>query len=466
MKRNTITKFMMSVVLIVSACTDVLEVEPSQSLSTSIALSDYNGFQAALAGVYDQMQSTVFYGRDLIVKAEVRGDNAYVALQNSNRFISDYNYQLSNNTSYTDLWNFAYNTILRANNVINNIDNAVDATDAQRDQLLGEALAVRALAHFDLVRFFAKPYYDGNGSQPGVPVKLDGEITSPTRNTVGEVYTQIIADLTLAKSKLNAGVAPFNFTADAANALLSRVYLYQGDNAKAEQAATDVISTDHFALLDDLATLWTTSGTGEEIFTLNVLPSESKGSDNLGQIFNPGVGYGDVRVTKDLRDMFTDPADKRIDASFYQYTNGEYYVNKYSGENGVPGLASPKILRYAEVILNRAEARAKQGKYALALADLDLIRARADIAPIGAVADANVLTEVLNERRRELAFEGHRSFDLFRNQLSLVRIQCNSGLEVNVAGNCTVDKASNLRIYPIPQRELDANRNMVQNEGY
>jgi hypothetical protein len=316
------------------------------------------------------------------------------------------------------------------------------------------------------VRFFAKPYFDGGGSQLGIPIKLDGEITSPTRNTVAEVYTQILADLNLAKTKLNADVAPYNFTVDAVNALLSRVYLYQGDNANAEASATAVISTNHFTLVDDLTTLWSTSGTDEEIFTLNLLPVESKGSDNLGQIFNPGIGYGDVRVTKDLRDMFTDPADKRIPATFYQYTNGEYYVNKYPGENDVPGLASPKIIRYAEVFLNRAEARAKQGKYGLALADIDVIRDRAGLASIGAVPDANVLTEVLNERRRELAFEGQRSFDIFRNDQSLVRVQCNTGLEVNVSGNCTVDKASNLRIYPIPQRELDANKNMVQNEGY
>src|ERR1041385_6227267 len=309
MKRNTVIKFMMSVMLVVSACTDVLNIEPKQSLSTSVALSDYSGFQAAVAGIYDQMQTIQFYGRDLMVRAEVRGDNTYLALQNSNRFIPDYNYQLSNNTSYSDLWNLGYNAILRANNVINNIDKAADATQAQRDQLLGEALALRALFHFDLVRFFAKPYYDGNGAQPGVPIKLDGEITAPTRNTVAEVYTQIIADLILAKTKLNADVAPFNFTVDGVNALLSRVYLYQGDNAKAEQAASDVIDANHFTLVDDLATLWSTSGTDEEIFTLNVLPSESNGSENLGQIYNPGVGYGDIRVTKDLRDMFTDPND-------------------------------------------------------------------------------------------------------------------------------------------------------------
>ncbi len=457
---------MMSALFIASACTSVLDVEPAQSLSTSAALSNYSGFQAALAGIYDQMQKTQYYGRDLLVRAETRGDNTYVALQNSNRFITDYNYQLSNNTGYTDLWNFAYSVILRANNVINNIDNATDATQAQRDQILGEALAVRALAHFDLVRIFAKPYFDGNGAQLGVPIELKAEIASPTRNTVAEVYTQVIDDLNRAKTKLNADVAPFSFSVDAVNALLSRVYLYKGDNANAEQAATDVISTGNYALADLDGDFWTTSGSEEEIFTLLFLPSENLGSENYGQIYNPGVGYGDIRVTKDIRDAFTDPDDKRIAASFYQYTNGEYYVNKFTGENDIPGLASPKILRLAEIILNRAEARAKQGKYALALADVDLIRDRAGIDPIGAVADANVLTAVLDERRRELAFEGHRSFDLFRNDLSLVRIQCNTGLEVNVAGNCTVDKASNLRIYPIPQRELDANKNMVQNEGY
>lgn len=459
---------MMSVVFAFaySACTDTLELDPAQSLSTATALSDYTGLQAALVGAYDLMQSVNYYGRDYIVRPEVRGDNVYLALANSNRFISDYNYQLSNNSTYTNLWEWAYSVILRVNNVINNIDNASDATEAQKNQVLGEALAIRALAHFDLVRIYSKPYFDGNGAQAGIPIKLDAEITSPPRNTVAEVYNQVIADLTLAKTKLGNDAGPFNFTVNAVNALLSRVYLYQGDNAKAEEAASAVIDTDDYTLIDDLGTLWSTNGTEEEIFTLAILPSESLSSNNLGHIFNPGIGYGDIRVTSDIRDMFTDPDDKRIEASFYQYTNGEWYVNKYLGEQGVPGMVSTKILRYAEVILNRAEARAKQGKYADALADLDLIRDRAGVDPIGAVANEDVLTEVLNERRRELAFEGHRSFDVFRNDLDLVRIQCNTGLEVNVAGNCIVPKDSHLRVYPIPQAEVDANKSMVQNDGY
>jgi hypothetical protein len=364
------------------------------------------------------------------------------------------------------LWNYGYGVILRVNNIINNIENAVDATQAQRDQLLGEALTIRALAHFDLVRVFATPYADGGGAQKGVPIKLDGEVTSPARNTVAEVYEQVIADLNLAKTKLNEDVGPYHITVNAVNALLSRIYLYQGDNAKSAQAATDVISTGDYELVDDLENFWLSNGTNEEIFTLILLPSETKGADNLGHIFNPGVGYGDVRVTTDIRDAFTDPDDKRIAASFYQYTNGDWYVGKYLGQEDIPGLASTKIIRYAEVILNRAEAFAKQEKYSEALADLDLIRDRAGIGPIGPIANADVLTEVLNERRRELAFEGHRSFDVFRNSQDLTRIQCNTGKEVNVAGNCTISKSSNLRVYPIPQQEMDANKNMVQNDGY
>ncbi|CAN5165571.1 RagB/SusD family nutrient uptake outer membrane protein [soil metagenome] len=469
MKNNIAKKILIALLAAVpfGACNDFIDIKPQQSLATSVALGDIAGLNTALAGAYDGMQSLNYYGRDFVVFGEARGDNTYIAVSNSNRFLFDYNYQLSANTTQTVFWNAAWAANLDANNIINTIANVKDGTQAARDQILGEALMIRAICHFDLVRVFAKPYYDGAGAQPGIPIKLDSKIVDIPRSTVAQVYDQVVSDITLAKSKMvqPAVTDPYHWSPLAADALLARVLLYKGDNANAEAAATRVITSGKYSLAN-LATLWGAPGSVEEIFTLRTLAAETRGSDNLGQIFNPGSGYGDIRVTSDIRTAFGAGPDARIAASYYLYSNGAYYVNKYIGESAIPGLTSPKILRLAEMYLIRAEARSKQNNFAGTDADLAVIRTRAGAAALAATNASTALNSVLAEKRLEFAFEGHRSFDLFRNAKDLVRIQCNTGIEVNVAGFCSVSATSNLRVYPIPQRELDANKAMTQNDGY
>jgi hypothetical protein len=462
MKRIKI--LLISTILIATAvsCDDKLQIDPAQSLSTEQAISDYAGLSAAIIGAYDGMQSVNYYGRNFLVFSEIRADNVYLAIANSNRFVTDYNYVLSATATQTTFWNQAYAVLLRVNNIIAESSKVSDATEEEVDQIVGEAYAIRALVHFDLVRVFGAPYADDNGAGLGVPIKLDGAINEPARNTVAEVYTQVVDDLLQAKILLNEDIGPNRITEPAVNALLARVYLYMEDNVNAEASATTVISNTDYTLDTDFATFWSTSGNDEEIFTLARVASETLGSDNLGQIYNPS-GYGDIRVTQDIRDMY-EAGDDRSDL-YYLHTNGEYYVGKFLGESSIPGLASTKILRLSEMYLIRAEARAKQAKYTEAVADIDVIRDRAGLTPLGAIADNLVLTEVLDERRRELAFEGHRSFDLYRNGLAMQRIQCNSGLEITTTF-CEVEGDSYLRIYPIPQRELDVNQNMEQNDGY
>jgi hypothetical protein len=462
--KNIYRKFLSIILLALVAvgCDDKLDIKPAQSLSTDVAISDFAGLSAAIYGAYDGLQSVNYYGRDFVVFPEVRGDNVYLALANSNRFVTDYNYQINALSTQLGLWNVGYAVILRVNNIIAEASKVSDAPQVDIDQIVGEAYAIRALVHFDLVRTFGVPFGDDNGAGLGVPIKLTSELTEPSRNTVAEVYEQVISDLAQAKTLMTQDVGPYRITDVAADALLARVYLYKGDNANAEASASAVIANTDFSFETDFETLWTTSGTTEEIFTVRRVAAETLGSDNLGQIFNPS-GYGDIRVTQDIRDMYED-GDARIDL-YYLHTNNEWYVGKYLGEGSIPGLASTKVLRLPEMYLIRAEARAKQNKFALAIDDIDEIRDRAGLDPLGAIADGDVLEEVLNERRRELAFEGHRSFDLYRNGLPLERIQCNSGLEITTL-SCVVEEDSHLRIYPIPQRELDVNQNMVQTTGY
>jgi len=453
------------------ACNDIIDLKSVNNLPTSTALQDLKGVTTALFGAYDGMQALNYYGRDFIVFPEVRADNAYVAITNSNRFLSDYNYQLSANTTQTGFWNAAYAAILDANNVINIISSIKDGSAADRNQVLGEALAIRAICHFDLVRVFGKPYYDGNGSQLGVPIKLDNKVVDIARNTVGEVYSQVIADLTTAQGLLSNANTPFRFSADAVNALLARVYLYKGDNANAVTSASLVINSGRYTLTTGagLTAFWGSAGAGnkEEIFTLHTLQVETRGADNLGSIFNPSEtgGYGDIRVTSDIRSAFGTGTDLRKAASYSLNANGDYYVAKYIGESSTPGLVSPKILRLAEMYLIRAEANAKLGNTVSADADVAIIRTRAGaVANVASATASAALDAVLREKRLEFTFEGHRSFDLFRNGKDMIRIQCNTGKEVNVSGFCSVSASSNLRIYPIPQRELDANKLMIQND--
>lgn len=446
-----------STIVFFGACADELELSPAQALSTDEALADLDGMQTALFGAYDGMQRVGYYGRNFLVIPEIEANLVYLTIANSNRFVSEYTYQWTpSNGNITGIWNLGYNTILRANNVINNIDE-IEGEAGRKSQIKGEALAIRALVHFDLVRFFAKQYTNGSPSSDlGVPIVLLSEIAEPTRNTVEEVYNQIIIDLNEARSLLG-NESIFRFSPDAVDALLARVHLYKGDYAAAEAAASSIISSGRYALSSDVVSMFSAPGSSEEIFTLSFEAAENNGSDNLGGIYNPDT-YGDIRVATDLLDLYED-GDTRL-AFIYLNTNNEFYTSKFLSQDGVAGLHSPKILRLAEMYLIRAEARLQSGNATGALADLNTLRATRNAS---ALTSVNLAT-VIAERQRELAFEGHTLFDYWRNGLTMNRQQCTTGLEVS--SPCSVDASSTLAVHPIPQREMDVNQNMVQNPGY
>lgn len=460
------------------SCEDQLDLLPQQSLAASEALADFDAAVAALIGVYDRLQDTDLYGRELFVMVSVRADNAILSLDNSNRFTQNANlgWTLSNG-DITSQWNDGYNLILRANTIIDNIDALEGGTQAEKDQVLGEAMFLRALTHFDLVKNFGKQFNIGAGSL-GVPIILKSEIGEPARNTVTEVYNQVITDLNASINLMDNSEAPFRASQDAARALLSRVYLYMEDWSNSEAMASAVINSGRYSLVTNANYIssWETDGTSEEIFTMRFVTDESRGSDNMGSIYIQ-LSYGDIRASNDFMTLLGIDLNNlpTVTGTPLTSTTGDVragliraiedvgvfdeFIYKFPEMGGVPGLASPRILRLGEMYLNRAEARAQQGNTADAQADLNMSRNRAGLGSITPTGAA-LMDAILLERRLELAFEGHRHYDMVRTGTNLNRGECN-GISI-----CTASFDDFRMTYPIPEREMEVNPNMVQNPGY
>ncbi|MBW8685819.1 RagB/SusD family nutrient uptake outer membrane protein [Chitinophaga rhizophila] len=467
MKKILLSLFVVSLLVGSQGCNKELDLYPADKLPTSEALLDINGVTAAVNGMYEGLRSTDYYGRNYLIIPEIAADNVYLSLSNSNRFLSSWRVSwLVADGDVTGIWNRIYAAILRANNIVNSIPNLQDGTTEEKNTALGQALFVRALGHFDLLRVFSTPYAIGGGATPGVPLMTKFEVGSPKRNTVEEVYTQIIADLISAREILPTDKSePYKANSYAASALLARVYLYKGENASAITEATRVINAGYeIADADDLTNFYNTPGTSEDIFTVRILSNETAGADNLGRMYLK-PGYGDIRVSPDLKNILEAGDARNVFVTTFTGSPTEFQNNKFSGQDGISGLHSAKVLRISEQYLIRAEAYAKSSNYAAALDDVNEIRAHRSLPALTGVADANVLAAVLKEKRIEFMFEGHRYFDLLRNKLNVVRTTCNSALQLNTP-KCTIEATSPTAIFPIPQREMDVNLNIEQNEGY
>src|SRR5690349_5551826 len=186
--RNIILLTTLTAGVILGSCDRQLEINPKDSESSISALSTMKGIDAAVVGMYGGMRSSTYYGRYIFIYGDLSSADVYLAKANSNRFIPTFQRSFAAvDGDALGIWSSAYNTILRANNIINSVDK-VDGTQADKDLAKGQALFIRALAHFDLVRIFAKPYNQGGGTQEGVPVVLVADVNATLpRSTVADV---------------------------------------------------------------------------------------------------------------------------------------------------------------------------------------------------------------------------------------------------------------------------------------
>jgi len=436
----------------ISSCNNKLNVVPVDSIDAANALNTADDVQAALVGSYTSLQSADVYGGYLQFISDLLADDGDITFVGS--FSNPYQFQRKtirrDNTNAQNTWARSYTTINRVNNVLANLNKVTTA--ASKIQTEGEARFMRGLTYFDLVRLYARAWNDGTpSSNPGVPVVITPTNTVTTtslvaRNTVAEVYTQIIADLTAAESQLPASNGIFA-NKYAAAAILSRVYLQQGRFAEAAAAANRA-TAGPYLLNPAYDTEFYQGGallanTAEDIFTIQ--NSAQSGTNQLN-VFYSQFQRGDISVNSKLLNQFEAGDDR---AGLFTVTANQTYSDKYDAQYG-----TIKFIRLAEMYLTRAEANFRAGTAvgATPLSDINSVRTR-----VGLPVLANVtLPIILKERKLELAFEGFRLGDLKRNQESTID---------PITGAAVAWDSPRL-VLPIPLAEINVNPNLVQNPGY
>lgn len=469
-------------ILALSSCNEdeFLYEAPEQKQSTEITLGSIDGIKKAVAGAYSPLSAAAWYGSDFITNCELRACNARKPIDNkwdSGRCKPGYDWSYTSSSTMSGLWSFAYYTIANANEVLDNVDGKADEQTV--NGIKAEALFLRAISHFDLVRTFGQPYTQVDPTTSlGVPVMLHATNGTPARNTVAEVYEQIEADLLEAEKLMpddyntegtyHQVVADYKAVAskEAIQALLSRVYLYMGKWQAAADYATKVINSGKFGLWneDELTTVYNQNvaspKSGEVIFEVygdqgNYLFSDQNW-EFLMWISSPR-GSGDFGAAHDVYDLYSDEdARKKLFVTDPE-AGTQYWTTKYAGkDNSSPSYNNTILIRLSEMYLNRAEAQIKG-------ATVDGATAQSDMTAVakarGVASEAVTERGVFTERRKELAFEGHIIYDFARFGYSLKREDTNATLK-------EIPFPNYRWAMPIPKSEIDANPNMVQNPNY
>lgn len=543
-----------SIVIAASLISCDLDRFPYDSVASDELFESEGGLLSATGGSYALLKGDADgygFAPQLHRISEYPGDNVSLSGTTTDPLFYSYNYHnITTGYRTNDIWSSGYKAIVGCNKVI---ELATEGESAESDQLIGENYYLRAYVYSQLVNVFGKPYYQGT-SNLGVPLKLTSDINDvPDRNTVGEVYEQIVADLLKAESLMTIGKTNAYATKEAAQALLSRVYLYMGANEQAIAYADKVINSGRFSLVpgqelgnyfkmvpeenpetifclryteeSDYTDGWYTvgslyanvdgSGWGEMYASSSYLElinayeedarkefisaqfeTDENGNkypavywinenytyqfrrtfNAQGQIFftEEGVDYQvkEENVDGQVSYYFTNASNEKVyvTKSFDMFKRNGYpkfYILKASGQEGVPHLWSPVVSRLAELYLIKAEAYAKLNNESMALENVNIIRQRAGVPEYESTADfpqgKDLLEVVLDERRLELAFEGHRKFDVFRNGNTMDRRYPGTHL-TGSNPYYEVQPTDDRVIEYIPESQINAQPSLIQND--
>ena len=465
MKRITIKNMIVTTVLFLSLAScekSFLELKPPTSLTPEFALATEADLQVALRGAYAGLKSTALYGRSLMVLGDMMADNTYQSALNTNRYTNFnlYNYLVTDG-DVAGLWNASYTVILRANNIIN----SPIADNANIQQIKGEAYAIRALAYFNLVRYFGSPY-TADPSKLGVPIITTYQADlKPERAKIADVYTLINKDLTQAYTLMTKFTNSSQFSKYSAKALQAKVYLAMGDKTNAKTAALDVITNSGFTAISSAAHTGYWAGVAprtdkvETLLEISFDAVANNAFDALSYIYLQSGNYGDMLCSSELYDLFeTADIRKSLYATGIRGGLASVFVNKYGSFTG--DHSDTKVIRMSEMYLIAAEA-SYPSNTADALKYVNEVTSRRGATAIASSGSA-LLEDIITERRKELAFEGERYLDMQRLQRNIVRSKNYP------AAALSIDFTNYRRIMPIPQGELDANPSIKsqQNPGW
>ena len=481
-----------------AACNNFLDVKPIAELPKEQALTGPTSARAAVVGMYDGLQDETggyFYSGDYLFLRDVSSDDVdWTGTFTSFADAEDNNLR-ADNGDVRGMWNAMYTTVARANFVLAQLPSVSGIDTEEKNQLLGEAYFVRALVFHDLVITWG----GRNPGDPGIPLPLTpaadaGVGGKATRATVAQTYTQILSDLNAAEAKMNPDTVDVTRgTLGAVRALRARVLLFQKDYAGAEAAATAVENMKSgndpkYELAQNYADLFTAdvpNDDKESIFRLTFTAqdfssegyyylgrTENEPSAALAKAYQPTLDTNSTMIVGN--DTVPNPAwlqnwapdDLRAQSNIVVDPAGDFCGLPLCGTKypTTVGAEDIHVIRFAEVVLTRAEALARQGggaKLLDAVTEVNRIRRRAGLDTLVFGTDIStqqeVIDEVLLQRRLELAMEGHRWADLVRTG------------EVFAYLNTKTKTAGSLdyqALYPIPSREISVAPGLVQNPGY
>lgn len=495
MKRINIILAALLVVLSTS-CQGFLDVAPTNQGNSTTSVQSAADAQVMMNGLMSKLAGSSYYGRNFIMYGDGKGgDLTIFSAGNGGDAWYYFNHEQSSN-SYESYWSTMYNCLLQANNIIENIEKLqAEGTEDDLNDFLGQALTARALIHFDLVRLYGKPY-NMDRSSLGVPV-----VTAPvdagaqlTRNTVEEVYTQVVADLTKAAPLLSKKKNPGYINYYANQALLAKVYMYMdnfsGALAAAETVINDGVYTPYTA--KNWVDSWKSTFGSESIFELQVLPGEADlGTGSPGCYYRRrahGISAGGVWLASKYWFEIMGPNDIRwgimaLDQAGEdepdQWGDRRGACYKYSGSVDLNGdgkgnstAVNIKVMRLSEVYLNAAEAAVRTNNQSKAAEYLAVVAQRNP----DWVAPAEITVEdVQTERRREFLTEGIVYFEYMRQNMTIKYDDDAFGRATNPPksgrGQLTngwVTRDFYKTILPIGQGEINANPEIEkqQNPGY
>jgi len=447
-------------------CKKDLDLQPTDTFNESNAFLTMTDLQYGANTAYARYGT---YVNDMYVNALV-SDEAKLGVDNSGQGALTFRYQYASDATsggdVTAAWGGYYSLIDQTNRVLAKVNTVTGsaAEEPKRNIIKGQMLAMRAIGHFGLLQAYCKNY---DAADPkGVPVMLQSNpLAKPARKSMGEVMTQIEADLSEAKSLLPDASSSFSDTAiNKVNvaAFQARIALYKRDYDAAINYATEVITSGVTSLASSgqFPGIWTDDNIYDEVlFRVRYATSTTVGGLWTTTGGNVYISPSDKLVASYSTDDVRGAAYIGTDAS------GKVYVNKFYTSSRGGRVVDLKAIRISEMYLIRAEAYAKKATpdVTAGAADLNTLRAAriTGYTPASFPSATALAAAIVDERFKELAFEGFRFYDLKRNNLPVERLATDASPEWGTLS------AGNYRfVLPIPNSELLANENMVQNNGY
>ncbi len=481
--------FIISITGLVSliGCEDRLNLDPHQSISSSQAFETIDDFSYAINGMYAGARDESLYGGYLMIYPDIMADNLTRVLEGRLTFTSLFNWTISSDYYLMEsVFDQAYIVILRANKVIEAANDFSPAADEQTElnHYKAQALAMRALMHFEMVKMFGKAYSQATSSDLGTPYITSSEATFPGRDGLMDVYDKIVTDLSDAYGLIDpTSVDRDRFSKPAIAALQAKVAMEMGDYDMVISKGKEALAEVPVSSRANFYGIWKDENKDGVLLYIAV---EKKDDLQLGVQYSQSSAAGirsEYVCSYELYQLY-DSADIRLTSyiTTSEFEGHTYnHIEKYRGRsssvesNPTPDLVDLKVIRAADISLLVAEAdmlKASQDP-AEALTYLDDVRNnRYDLTKITfpPLNNAELLDEIYLQRRLELAFEGDRLFVLKRLGLDIQRTAAGAYFDGTGVGaeNLFLSASSYKWQLPLPQSELDVNPAMrtQQNPGY